>query len=118
MLVVVHEAKGVNLPSSFLAGLLQGREEMPAIIVVAENGFFVIAAIHDVVNCARILHSYLSSHRSSRISDAADMRQYEKMTLLSYLIDSVEKALLIKNEQLKTPPKQSSHSKKIAYGAF
>jgi hypothetical protein len=41
----------VDLPSGFPASLLQGSQEKPAIGVIAENGLFVIPAIHDVINC-------------------------------------------------------------------
>jgi hypothetical protein len=63
MKVVGHEAKAVDLASGFLASLLQGSQETPAIGVIAVDRLFVIPAIHDVINCARILNAHLSSHQ-------------------------------------------------------
>jgi len=36
----------------------------------------------------------------------------------SVISDSAEKPPMVKKEQLKTPPKQSTHSEKIVYGAL
>jgi hypothetical protein len=81
MKVVGHETKAVNLPGGFVAGLIQSAQQQPAIIVVAENGFSVIATIHDVVNGARILKAYLSSHSRRQISENEYIGQLEKMAL-------------------------------------
>jgi hypothetical protein len=62
MKMVGHQAKTVNLPSCFLASFFQSGKENSSIVIIAKDRFPVVAAIHDVVNCPRILDAHLPSH--------------------------------------------------------
>lgn len=62
MKMVWHQAQGMNLPSGFFASLSQRFKEEPAILIIVENGFPAVAAIHDMVYGSRILHSQFSRH--------------------------------------------------------
>jgi hypothetical protein len=63
MKVIAHEAIGMDLPCGLGAGLAQSFEESFAILVIAENIFTPIAATHDMINRAFVLHPQLSSHK-------------------------------------------------------
>jgi hypothetical protein len=43
----------VNLPAGLFAGLSQGLQKATAVVVIFENGFAPVAAIHYVVDSAR-----------------------------------------------------------------
>ena len=60
--MIGHEAIGMNLPTGLDAGLTQRSQEALAVSVILENGFAAVAAIHDVIDRARILDSQLPSH--------------------------------------------------------
>jgi hypothetical protein len=70
--------KAVNLPTGFLAGFLQRREEKSAVVIVAEDRFPVIAAIHHMVNCARILDTQLASHTPGRDKQCTIFKSIDK----------------------------------------
>jgi len=51
MVMVRHEDEGMNLPTGSLAGLAQTMQKMLSVLIIAENGFTVIAAAHHMVAC-------------------------------------------------------------------
>jgi hypothetical protein len=57
----------VDLPVGFLIGLAQGFQEQPTVGVIHENSLTPIAAIHDVVNRARILNSEFARHPAHQL---------------------------------------------------
>src|SRR5260370_39698703 len=61
MKMISHQTPGVDLPVGFCAGLAQRLEEPLPIQIVVENGFASIAAIHDVVDGARISDAQLAT---------------------------------------------------------
>jgi hypothetical protein len=63
--VIGHEAKGVDLPAGVLAGSLERRKETLAVGVVQEDALLVVAAVHDVVNRARVSNAQFPSHGRS-----------------------------------------------------
>ena len=50
MKMIGHEAEGVDLPAGFFAGGTKGLQETAAVGVVAEGGFAMVAAAHEVVD--------------------------------------------------------------------
>jgi hypothetical protein len=54
------EAQGMNLPARLRASPAQRGQEPPAILVIPEDRFAPVPAIHDVVNRARIFDSELA----------------------------------------------------------
>jgi hypothetical protein len=62
MKVIGHEAVGVNLPAGLFAGLSQGLQKAVAVEVIFEEGFAPVAAIHNVVDSARVLNSQFARH--------------------------------------------------------
>jgi hypothetical protein len=62
MKMVGHQAKGLHLPARFPTGLAQGVEETLPILVILEDGFPPVPAIHHVINRSGIFHSELPRH--------------------------------------------------------
>lgn len=60
--VVRHQAAGMDLPAGLGAGLARGVDEALAVLVVFEDGFAAVAAIHDVVKGPRVLDAQLARH--------------------------------------------------------
>ena len=56
MKIIPHEAIGMDLPIGFRARLRQRGDEQLPILVSEKDRFPPVAAIHHVVNCARILN--------------------------------------------------------------
>lgn len=50
MKMISHEASGMELPACLVARLAQGGEEAPAILIVLEDRFAPVAAIHAVIH--------------------------------------------------------------------
>src|SRR6266446_2882246 len=65
--MITHQTPGVNLPIGFRASLSEGFQEQSSVVVVLENGFPAITAVHHMVNRSRVLHSELSSHTLGRV---------------------------------------------------
>ena len=61
--VILHQAKGVDLPLCFGCGFVQGREKPLAIVIILENGLAPVAAAHHVVNRAGIFNAQGPGHR-------------------------------------------------------
>ena len=55
--MIAPQAIRVHLPISLAAALAQRGKELPAIFVIDENVLALVAAIHDMVNRARILNA-------------------------------------------------------------
>ena len=62
MKVVAHQTVSVDLPGGFLAGFAEGFEEQPAVVVIVEDVFAAVAAVHNVVDRALVLHAEFSGH--------------------------------------------------------
>jgi hypothetical protein len=73
--VIGHQTKAVNLPACLLAGLLQRANETAAIGILDEDGFLAVAAVHHVVNRARVLNPEFARHGSVRISTSTELLQ-------------------------------------------
>ena len=50
MKMISHEAPGPELPAGFVAGFAQSGQETAAILIIAEDGFAAVAAIHQVID--------------------------------------------------------------------
>jgi hypothetical protein len=57
MKMIPHEAIGMDLPIGFRARLRKRGDKQFPVPVIVEDRFPPVAAIHDVVNCARILNA-------------------------------------------------------------
>ncbi len=62
MEMIFHETKGVELPAGFFAGFAQCVEEGAAILVVLEDGFAPVTAIHEVIHGTRKLNTQRAGH--------------------------------------------------------
>jgi hypothetical protein len=60
--MIVHETPGMDLPAGLPAGFAQGFGEAKPIFVTAEDGFAAVAAIHDVVDGARVFDAEFAGH--------------------------------------------------------
>jgi len=56
----------MDLPGGFGASFAEDFQEAAPVEVVGEDGFAAIAAVHDVVNGARVLNAKLAGHASHR----------------------------------------------------
>jgi hypothetical protein len=63
MKMVAHQAEGMRLPFGFCTTFAQRSQEECWILFITKDGFEVIASIHDVVNCSRVLDTQLASHQ-------------------------------------------------------
>ena len=71
-------SSGVELPAGFFAGLTEGIEKTAAILIVVEDGFPAIPAIHQMVDGSRELDAQRSRHGASNdISDSHDCQLLE-----------------------------------------
>lgn len=62
MKMVSHETEGVDLPAGLFTGGAEGGEEGLAVGVVAEGGFAVVAAAHEMVNGPGVLDAQGAWH--------------------------------------------------------
>ena len=60
--VIGHQAIGVNLPAGLGASLPQRRKEKFPVLIILEDGFPPVSAIHHVIYRAGILDSQLARH--------------------------------------------------------
>jgi len=60
--MITHETPGMELPTGYLAGFTKGIEEAAAILIVVENGFTPVRAIHQVVDGPGKLNAQRSRH--------------------------------------------------------
>ena len=61
--VIVHQTKRMHVPVGFNATLTQRFQETLPILVILENRFPLVTAIHDMINRTRIFQSNLARHR-------------------------------------------------------
>jgi len=73
--MIAHEAIGVHLPSRLVTSFSESFEEGPAVGIIQENGFLVIATVHDMVNVAWILRPNLSGHELKSRSGAVERKR-------------------------------------------
>jgi hypothetical protein len=57
MIMIVHEAVGVADPVISLIDVLEGVEEVQAVLVILEDGFLLVAARGDVVDGAWVFYA-------------------------------------------------------------
>lgn len=62
MKVVAHQTISVHLPAGFLASFTQGFEKALAVLIIMENIFAPVAAVHEVVDRPFVLHAQPSGH--------------------------------------------------------
>jgi hypothetical protein len=62
VIVVTHQAKGMYLPTSLLAGLGQGFEEVVPVNVIQKDVLTPVSATHDMVDGIWILNAQLARH--------------------------------------------------------
>lgn len=65
--MVAHPASRLNLVAAFLTSLAAGLEQQSAAIVIDENVFARITAVHYVVNRTGILQSQFADHALAAI---------------------------------------------------
>ena len=73
MKMIRHEHVGVDLPPGLGASISQRLDEPLPILVILENSFPPIPAVHDVINRLRILHSQFASHGRTLPSGTSDV---------------------------------------------
>ena len=64
MIMIAHQAIGVNLPIGFLARFGQGLQEILPVHVIEKNILAPVAAAHDVIQGAGILDAPFAGHRA------------------------------------------------------
>ena len=62
MEMISHETEGVDLPAGLGAGFAQSFEEGAPVVVIAKDGFAMIATAHEMVSGARELNAQRSWH--------------------------------------------------------
>ena len=62
MKMVGHQAETMHLPIGLGAGLSQGAQEQLTVLGVAKDNLAMIATVHRMVNCSRVLDTQLASH--------------------------------------------------------
>jgi hypothetical protein len=62
MEVIADQAIRVHLPRGLLTGLLQSADKPLAILVIPEDRLATVTAVHDMINCSRILQPQLPCH--------------------------------------------------------
>jgi hypothetical protein len=60
--MIAHQAKGVDAVTESLDPFLNQKVEACTILIIEENGSAAIAAQDDVIECSRIVDSWLSCH--------------------------------------------------------
>src|SRR2546430_14978301 len=60
--MVRHEAIGMNLPARFAAAFAERFKKTDAIVVIQQDSFAAIAAVHDVIESAGIFDAKLARH--------------------------------------------------------
>ena len=65
MVMVAHQAVGVNLPVRFLARFRQRFEKILSVHIIQENILAPVAPAHDVIHRRRILDSHLAWHQAN-----------------------------------------------------
>jgi hypothetical protein len=60
--VITHEHPSVDQPTSALAGLRQGMEKEPPVVIIQEDVIAAIPPSHDMIKRTRKLHSHTSGH--------------------------------------------------------
>jgi len=83
--VTVHQAQRVNLPAGsagFGTRLSQRADEPPPVLPVPEDGLAPVAAIHHVVDRARIFDSELSRH-APKAAQPSVICQYQEPTRMA-----------------------------------
>lgn len=74
MKMVGHQTEAVDLPARLLASFGRAEEEALVVLVVAEDPFLAIAAIHAVVSHTGVLKAQLPRHSDSEIQSWRDER--------------------------------------------
>ena len=62
MTMITHETPRMELPAGFFTGFAEGVEEAAAILIVVEDGFTAVPAIHQVVGGPGKLNAQGSRH--------------------------------------------------------
>ena len=63
--MIAHQTKGVDAVTESLDPLLNQKVEACTILIIEENGSAAIAAQDDVIECSRIVDSWLSCHAAT-----------------------------------------------------
>ena len=64
MKMIRHQAKRIHLPAGFVAGLAQRAEEALPILIIPENRFPPVPAIHHMINRPAIFNAEFASLRA------------------------------------------------------
>jgi hypothetical protein len=64
--MIGHQAVAVHLPGGLLAGFLNRSDKAPPVQIVQKDPLGMIAPVHHVVNCTRILNAQLAGHCSAQ----------------------------------------------------
>jgi hypothetical protein len=65
MKAVAQQAPGANLAAGFFRDLAQGVQKQPPVFSVEEARLATVAAVQQMINRSRILHSQLARHAPS-----------------------------------------------------
>ena len=87
--VVGHQAVGMHLPISFLAGFGQGLDEILPVHIVQGYVLPPVTAAHDVVNGARIFDASLAGHEPRQTTLPNSLKRQNR-TMLWYVPDANE----------------------------
>jgi len=85
VVVVAHEAEGVDLPAGFDTGLAESLQPAPPVLVAAKDGLGMVTACHDVVNRARELKAQGPRHRGAGCPIEANLTNRKNVIVLARL---------------------------------
>ncbi len=78
MKMIAHEAIGVNLPLSLVAGFGQGGQEYPAVLRIAEDFLPAIPPVHHMVDRSGKFMAHLAWHIHTMPPRPAPVNQFKK----------------------------------------
>jgi ATP-dependent protease HslVU (ClpYQ) peptidase subunit len=79
--MVGHEAVGVADPIVAFIGVLEGIEEVQAVLLVLENGFLLVPARRDVVDSTGVFYAEGTGHNVAIVSRKEAIVKLQDVTL-------------------------------------
>jgi len=87
VIVVAHEAVGMAEPGISVIDMLQGAQEILAVLVVSKNSFLFISSAGDMIDRSRIFYAQRTSHRET-ISSLCEYIMIKDLTPLAFSFNS------------------------------
>jgi hypothetical protein len=81
VIMVGHEALGVSDPVIAFIGVLEGIEEVQAVLVVPEDGLLLVPARYDVVDSTWIFYAEGTGHKGATVSRNKAIVKLQDVTL-------------------------------------